>query len=64
MSAEQTTSTPLLDAEEAQLELLRQKVGCKYNKGVICGLNNPAKCKRCGWNPNAIKPAPAQPWLT
>ena len=64
MSMEQTTSTLLLDAEEAQLEMLRQKVGCKYNKGVICGLNNPAKCKRCGWNPNATKLTPAQPWLT
>lgn len=58
MSEETIKGTPLLDAEEAQLELLRKKVGCRFNQeGVICGLweNNPARCERCSWNLNKGK---------
>lgn len=47
------SSEELLDAEEAQLEALRKKVGCRYNDGVICGLwkDDPQRCWRCSWNP-------------
>lgn len=51
--------TPLLDAQEAQMELIRRAAECKYNDGVICGLwdKDPSRCARCNWNPDKGKPA-------
>ena len=41
--------TPLLDAQEAQMELIRRAAECKYNDGVICGRwdKDPSRCARC-----------------
>lgn len=53
--------TPLLDVQEAQMELIRRKAECKFNDGVICGLweKDPERCARCNWNPDKRKPAEA-----
>lgn len=53
--------TPLLDAQEAQMELIRRAAECKYNDGVVCGLwkKEPSRCDRCGRNPNKGKERPA-----
>lgn len=50
---------PLLDVQEAQMELIRRKAECKFNDGVICGLwdKDPERCARCNWNPDKRKPA-------
>ena len=50
---------PLLDAQEAQMELIRRAAECKYNDGVICGLwdKDPSRCARCNWNPDKGKAA-------
>ena len=52
---------PLLNTQEAQMELIRRKAECKFNDGVICGLweKDPERCARCNWNPDKGKPAGA-----
>lgn len=51
-----TEEVLLLDAEEAQMEVLRRLAGCQYRSDVICGLwdKSPERCGRCEYNPNII----------
>ena len=61
MKKQLSGDTPLLDVQEAQMELIRRKAECKFNDGVICGLweKDPERCARCNWKPDKGKPAGA-----
>ena len=50
----------LVDAEAAQMEVLRRLAGCRFGSDVICGLwdKSPERCGRCEYNPHIVRSVP------